>query len=94
MTFSQEQAAGMVGAEAGYAADYEDPDGNQYDVEILRWGSEREAENDEYPSQWSVHVATGNFTFAGKGSDINKLTMLLSNTSSLTEEYIRKNNNQ
>lgn len=94
-TGSQEQFAGMVGAEAGFAADYEDSEGNRYDVEILRWTSKSDAEEDGaevYSSGWPVYVVHGNFSFAGKGANVDKTVTLLSNSPSLTTEYINNEN--
>jgi hypothetical protein len=94
-TGNQEQSAGLVGAESGHAGDYEDSGGNQYDIEILRWTSESDAKEDGgevYESGWPVYVVHGNFGFAAKGPDVDETVMLLSNSPSLTTEYINQNN--
>jgi hypothetical protein len=93
-TGTQEQSAGMVGAEAGFAGDYEDSEGNGYDIEILRWSSESDAEDgaEVYSSGWPVYVVHGNFSFAAKGADVDKTVTLLSNSPSLSVDYIEQNN--
>lgn len=97
----QEQLAGTIGAEGGYAANYNSPDNvggdvvdADYRVEILRWSSDSDAESESQGiyAEDPVLVTLGNFSFAGKGPNVDDLVLLLSNSSALTEEYIRNNN--
>ncbi|NEU58935.1 hypothetical protein [Halorussus sp. MSC15.2] len=94
-TQSQQQSAGMVGAEAGYSAGYDDEDGNHYAVEILRWSSKKDAKDKGsgvYSDGWSVYVVLGNFGFAAKGPDVETAKELLANSSALTKQYVENNN--
>lgn len=94
-TQGQEQAAGMVEAEAGYSGGYRDRSGAYYGVEILRWSSNSDAKEkgqEVYSSGWPIFVVIGNFGIAGKGADVGKLVMLLSNSSALSRDYIVNNN--
>ena len=89
-----QQSAGMVGAEAGYGAGYDDEGGQYYSVEILRWSSQSDAETeglDVYESGWSVYVVRNNFGFAGKGPDVGKVVTLLGNSSALSQGYVEEN---
>jgi hypothetical protein len=90
----QQQSAGFVGAEAGFGASYEGPDGVRYAVEVLRWSSGSDAESKApgvYDSGWPVLVVAGNFSFAGKGPDVETVETLLGSSSALTVEYVRAN---
>lgn len=94
-TQSSQQSAGLVGAEAGYGAGYDDSSGTHYGVEILRWSSNDEAKNrgkEVYSGGWSVYTVNGNFGFAGNGPDVDSVYLLLGGSSALTKKYAKNNN--
>jgi hypothetical protein len=85
----QQQAAGMIGADAGFGQAFNSPSGSRYPVEIFRFSSESDAQDAE--AYWTAYVVRGNFTFAARGPDIDNVYQLLGNSSALTEEYARNN---
>jgi len=92
-TEANQQAAGMIGAEAGFQRTFDDPDGHHYAVEFYRFPSQSDAEDAKsIYSDWAVYVVRGNFGFAGNGPDVDSVYLMLGNSSALTEEYARNNN--
>jgi hypothetical protein len=85
----QQQAAGMIGADAGFEQAFNAPSGNRYPVGAYRFSSEGDAE-DSGPF-WTAYVVRGNFTFPARGPDIDNVYQLLGNSPALTEEYARNN---
>jgi|AntRauMinimDraft_3_1070383.scaffolds.fasta_scaffold03661_2 hypothetical protein len=94
-TEANQQAAGMIGAEAGYSRSFDGPNGDHYAVEFYRFPSNSDARDQASRFSdfgWSVYVARGNFGFAGKGPDVDNVYLMMGNSTAMTEEYARKNN--
>lgn len=90
---TQEQAAGVVGAEAGYAGRYENLT-STYSVEVLRWSSQDDAVDtgSNTYADWAIFVVHGNFGFAANGPGVSEAVELLAHTPTLTEKLIEENN--
>ena len=92
---ADQQAAGLIGAEAGYSRSFDEPDGAHYAVAFYRFSSNSDAK-EQAPQfsdfGWSVYVARGNFGFAGKGPDMDNVYLMMEHSSAMTEEYARNNN--
>lgn len=85
----------MVGAQAGYGAAYDDPEGDMYAVEVLRWAFPKKAQrrgNDLYSGEWPVYVTLGNFGFAGQGPNVDEVHTLLDHSPALPPGYSKENN--
>jgi len=94
-TNANQQAAGLIGAEAGYSRSFDGPNDAHYAVEFYRFPSETAAEDEASvfeTSGWSAYVVRGNFAFAGRGPDLDSVYLMLGNSPALTEEYARNNN--
>lgn len=92
------EAAGMVGAEVGVSGTYTDPEGERYDVELIRWPSENDAEDGLQiyrgsDSDWKVRLALGRFTFAVSGPAIGPAKTLLTASPALTETCVDEQGN-
>lgn len=88
------EAAGMVGAEVGITGIYQNQNGGEYQVETLRWPSEKEAEDgvkmyrgsgDQTPQVWLVF---GRFTFAVSGPNQESARTLLAASPALTADCV------
>jgi hypothetical protein len=91
-TAANQQAASMIGAEAGFQRAFDDPDGVHYVVEFYRFPSKGDAEETaDFYSDWTAYVVRGNFGFAGNGPDVDKVYLMMENSPALTEEYVRDN---
>lgn len=83
----------MVGAEVGVSGTYTNQQEERYDVELLRWPSEKDAENGLQlyrgsDSDWKVRLVLGRFTFAVSGPASSPAKRLLTVSSALTEECV------
>lgn len=91
-TEANEQFASMIGAEAGFQRSFDDPTGDHYSVEFYRFPSQGDANDAKSTfSGWTAYVVRNNFGFAGNGADVEKVYLMLGNSSALTEEYARNN---
>jgi hypothetical protein len=89
----EEQQQLALESEGGYAADYRSPDGGDYRVEIFRYRSADEAlDSRKYSAEEEVFLTQDNFGFSAQGPDLDQVILLLGNSPTLTEEYIRENN--
>ena len=77
--------ADEVGADTGIGADYTDPDGGEYRVEILRWPDEASADGtlEETYSNWDATAAAGVFSLACNGPTDADADDLLSSSPAL-----------
>lgn len=89
-----EQAASMIGAEVGYQRSFTSESGEHYAAGFYRFAEAGDdvEEATELMESWTAYIVRGRFGFAGDGADADKVYLMLGNSSALTEEYARENN--